>query len=177
MGPSVARRLLRLVLVAAPLVWAAAAAAQSGSPFGGFKHDASQPIEVAADSLEVKHSQQLAIFDGDVRVRQGDLRMQARRIEISYGGGAGPQAAIPGASGAIDRLAARGEVVITNGQEQAKGDRLDYNVETGELELTQNVMLLQGANVISGEKLIIDLATGTGRMVGRVRTIIAPSAD
>ena len=37
--------------------------------------------------------------------------------------------------------------------------------------MTGDVILTQGPNALSGERLIVDLTSGTGRMEGRVRTI------
>lgn len=172
---------LGVLAMAAMFLTAAPSMAQTtDSPFGGFKHDASQPIEVAADSLEVRNAEQVAVFRGNVDVRQGVMRMRADRIEISYGG-SGEDASnvpsgIPGAGGSIDRLQAIGDVIISNGKEQAEAGFADYDVVTGEITLTGDVMLVQGGNVIKGDRLTIDLASGTGRIGGgRVRTIITPT--
>ena len=58
-----ARALALAALIAAP--------ALAQSPFGGFKHDETQPIEIAANSLEVQEAQQIAIFRGEVVAGQG----------------------------------------------------------------------------------------------------------
>ena len=39
--------------------------------------DASQPIKISADALEVRQNEQVAIFTGAVDAQQGDMRMQA----------------------------------------------------------------------------------------------------
>ena len=46
-----------------------------------------------------------------------------------------------------------------------------YTVETGDLVLSGDVLLTQGPSAISGERLVVDLDAGTGRMEGRVRTV------
>ena len=149
------------------------ASAQSGvTPFGGFQHDSTQPIEVAADSLEVRNAERKAVFSGNVRVRQGDVLMKAEWLEVTYAarGGAKPAASagpLGANSGAIDRLRARGEVIISNGAETARSKEADYNVAQAAIFLTGDVILLQGANVIKGERLRIDLNSGTARMVGQ----------
>lgn len=177
---SAAAALAVALTVGASLSTPAALAQTTDSPFGGFKHDATQPIEVAADSLEVRNADKVAVFRGQVDVRQGEMRMRADRIEISYGGEGSEtspvQSGIPGAGGSIDRLQAIGDVIISNGKEQAEASFADYDVSTGQIALTGDVMLVQGQNVLTGDKLIIDLISGTGRMEGgRIRTIIQPS--
>ncbi|WP_420353073.1 hypothetical protein [Paenirhodobacter sp.] len=42
--------------------------------------------------------------------------------------------------------------------------------------MTGDVVLKQGPNVMSGQKLMVDLRSGTGRMDGRVRTILQPGS-
>ena len=151
------------------------------TPFGGFKHDASQPIEVSADSLEVRNVEKMAVFRGNVDVRQGVMRMRADRIEISYGGSGEKSSSvpsgIPGAGGSIDRLQAIGDVLISNGKEQAEASLADYNVVTGVIELTGDVLLVQGGNIAKSDRLTIDLATGTAQMKseGRIQMKLQPN--
>lgn len=172
-------------LVAAALLAAATqfapAAAQNQTPFGGFKHDASQPIEVAADTLEVRNTDQVAIFRGAVDVRQGLVRMRARELQVRYkeGGGESGGSGDP-SQGAIEHLRAEGEVIISNGDETAKSNVADYDVAGGQILLIGDVMLVQGANVIKGQQLRIDLASGTAHMEGassqeRIRMKVEPS--
>ena len=40
--------------------------------------------------------------------------------------------------------------------------------------ITGDVLLTQGDNVMSGQKLTVDLKTGMGHMDGRVRTVLQP---
>lgn len=161
------------------LAIAAPAAAQDAqSPFGAFKHDASQPIEITADSLAVNQPQQTATFTGEVVAGQGTLRLTANRIVVNYGGtGQGGDDAAPG-TGRIDRLRAEGEVFLSNGSETAKGEWADYDVSAGMVTMGGGVVLTQGDNAISGEQLSIDLNAGTGEISGgRVRSVFTPPAQ
>ena len=49
-----------------------------------------------------------------------------------------------------------------------------YDVAAGTVEMTGDVLLTQAENVLSGQRLTVDLRTGTGQMDGRVRTILQP---
>lgn len=182
------RKLAAALMLACASIFAAAAgpgvpeaAAQSAeTPFAGFKHDASQPIEVSSDSLEVRNADQVAIFRGAVDVRQGVVRMTANVLEVTYKGQGGGGSAVSAAGGgAIERLRAIGDVIMHNGEESARADRADYDVAAGEILLTGNVLLLQGRNAVKGERLRIDLVSGTARMEGqsRVRVQLDPSTN
>ena len=64
--------LLPLLLFALP----AAAAAKSG--------DRDQPIEVEADSLEVRDDENISVYEGNVRLVQGSLEINSDRLVIRF---------------------------------------------------------------------------------------------
>lgn len=166
---------MRGIWLILPLIFTLPALAQQG-PFGGFKHDSTAPIEITAESLEVRQADNLAIFAGAVVAGQGTLRLTADRVEVSYDAESGDAE-----TGAIERLVATGNVFLSNGAETAQGARAEYDIVTGTVRLTGDVVLTQGQNAISGASLEIDLNAGTGRIVaapsGRVTTIFKPGTN
>jgi len=158
-----------LVLSATPL------RSQTNNPFGGFKHDNTQPIEITSDSLEVRQAEELAIFTGEVIAGQGTLRLTADKLEVFYKQKQGSE------TGAIRNIKASGNVFLSNGAETAKGAKAEYDVVTGLVRMYGNVVLTQGENAIAGDTLFIDLNKGTGRIEaagnGRVKSIFTPSSN
>lgn len=149
----------------------AAAQAQDKNPFGSFKHDAAQPIEIVADSLAVDQGAETATFQGKVEAAQGTLRLTAQKVVVSYGGEGG------GDTGKIDKLRADGDVFLSNGAETASGAWADYDVAGGQVRMGGGVVLTQGTNAISGETLQIDLNAGKGSISGgRVRSVFSPKS-
>ncbi len=156
----------------AALCLATGASAQAKDPFGSFKHDSNQPIEITADSLAVNNTQRIATFSGDVVAGQGTLRMTADKITVSYAGEGG------GDTGKIDKLRAEGKVFLSNGAETARGEWADYDVASGHVTMGGGVVLTQGENAISGEQLSIDLNAGAGEITGgRVKSIFQPKSQ
>ncbi|MFK7943109.1 MAG: lipopolysaccharide transport periplasmic protein LptA [Paracoccaceae bacterium] len=151
------------------------ATAQENGPFGGFKHDRTEPIDITADALEVRQAENLAIFEGGVVAGQGTLRLTAERVEVTFD----PDNQTDDNSGAIKKMIARGNVFISNGSETAKGERAEYDVDGGKINMTGKVILTQGSNVISGQTLTINLNSGQGRIEGtgsgRVKSIFTPA--
>ena len=139
----------------------------SGVP-GGFKHDSTQPIKVSADSLEVRQNEQIAVFTGTVDARQGDVRMQAQRLTVTYD----PDAEDNSEAGAIKRVRAEGDVFISSTDSTASGNWADYDVATGNITMGDIVTLTQGtgarSNVIGGNSLTINLNSGVAQMQGGV---------
>lgn len=133
-------------------------------------YDSSLPVEVTADQLSVDQSSGLAVFDGNVLVVQGDLRMSAGRVTVEY-------TTEETAQNTISRLIAEDGVTFVTPGEAAESADAVYSIEENSVVLTGEVLLTQGQNAISGEKLTLDLTAGTGQMEGRVRTVFGAGVD
>ena len=161
---SVVAGALAATALAADRAWAQATTA----------HDTSLPIEITADSLEVKQKDQLAVFRGNVNAVQGTMRLTASEIRVHYRAGSGSEL-----QGAISRIDAAGQVRVATPNETAQGDAGVYDVDGQLITLTGSVMLTSGDHVIRGEKLTLDLATGQGKIEGpqRVRGLFQPKKN
>ncbi|WP_085849808.1 lipopolysaccharide transport periplasmic protein LptA [Pacificibacter marinus] len=133
--------------------------------FGGLKHDSSLPVEITSDQLSVDQSTGKAIFSGDVLIGQGALRLSATTVEVIYGANDATK---------ISKLIATGGVTFVNGGEAIESQRAVYDIQAATVALSGDVILTQGANALSGQSMIVDLKTGTGRIEGRVKTILQP---
>ena len=142
-----------------------AAFAQSNVAFGGLKHDSSLPIEISADQLTVDQASGAATFQGNVTIGQGDMRLSAGKVRVEYATGADT-------TGEISRLHATNGVTLVNGAEAAEAREAVYTIATGMVVMSGGVILTQGQNALSSDKLTVNLRTGTGQMDGRVKSII-----
>lgn len=154
---------LALCLCLAPL----AAAAQQLA-FGGIKADTTAPVEIVSDTFAVDQTDGTATFTGNVIVVQGDMRLQAETVVVDY---------VDNDNSRIDRLHATGGVTLVSASDAAESAEAIYEVAAGRVTMTGNVLLTQGANVMSGQRLTVDLNNGTGQMEGRVRTILQPGGN
>lgn len=164
--------ILRFVFAIVVSLLSVAAYGQSAQvPFGGLKHDATEAIEVTADSLTVSQGDGTAEFIGSVNAGQGSLKITADRLLVEY--------ATKGdtTTGEIEKMTAFGNVTLTNGEEAAEGQNAVYWVDTGKIKMTGDVLLTQGPNAIAGNVLNIDLNTGDARFEGRIRTVLQPSGN
>lgn len=133
--------------------------------FGGLQHDATQPVEISADSLAIDQAAATAEFKGSVVAGQASLRISADRILVEYVT-EGEQN-----TGRVHKLSAFGNVTLVNGNEAAEAAEAVYTVSDGLVRMAGDVLLTQGQNAISGQVLNIDLSSGTALFEGRVRTI------
>lgn len=133
--------------------------------FGGMRADISAPVEIAADALAVNQSDGTAVFSGNVVIGQGAMRLSAGRVDVTYA---------EGGTTRIRSLRAEGDVTLVSGDDAAEAQEALYDVEAGQVTLIGDVILAQGGNVLTGQRMEVDLATGAARVEGRVRTILQP---
>lgn len=145
---------------------APAAPAQTADvQFGGLRQDATLPVEVSSDSLSVNQTDGTAVFTGNVIAVQGTLRLTAATVEVRYAAD----------GGGVQSLRASGGVTLVSATEAAEAAEAVYEVSAGSMVMTGNVLLTQGQAAISGQRLVLDLNAGTGRMEGRVQTVFTPA--
>jgi lipopolysaccharide export system protein LptA len=152
------RNLSLVLLIALP----GHALAQGPSLAFGSSDNSEAPVEVEAESLSVNQKDGTAEFTGNVRIVQGEMRLNAPRVLVEY---------TEDQSG-VERLEATGGVTIVSGEDAAESDVADYLVQEGVIVMTGNVTIVQGPNTLSSNKVTIDLDAGTAQMEGRVRTIL-----
>ena len=150
------------------LMLAALPATAQQVAFGGLRADTRAPVEIVSDTLSVDQETGLAVFSGNVRAKQGDMRMSSAQLTVEYMGEDRSK---------IHFLRAAGDVILVSPTEQAQSDDAVYDVTTGQMVMTGNVLLTQGGSVLAGTQLDVDLKTGTGQMQGRVRTILQPGGN
>ncbi|WP_108483744.1 LptA/OstA family protein [Oceaniglobus ichthyenteri] len=154
----------RIATLATLLMLCGAPALAQGTniAFGGLKHDTSQPVEVASDSLSIDQADGSAEFSGNVLITQGEMRLSAGAVRVVYA---------PGGAGQISEMRATGGVTLVNGAEAAEAREAIYSIDKGTVVMTGDVLLTQGQNALSSNTLTINLAAGTGILEGRVRTV------
>jgi lipopolysaccharide export system protein LptA len=142
------------------------------------KHDSSQPIEITADQLEVQQEKQLATFSGNVQAIQGDIRLRAASLQVRYRA----QDGSADVEGAISRIIAKGQVFFSSPGQTARGDSGVYDVDKSLVTLEGKVVLTREDNVIKGNRLVLNLATGRSKVSGapsgtggRVRGLFVPN--
>lgn len=206
-GNTSAKRIAHLACTAAwalALLAAGEAAAQSavqGVPnaMQGFSQNRDQPIQIEAASLEMRDKKKEATFAGNVKVIQGDTTMTSKSLVVFYDSTSTPapaanakganakaaktapmQAASPGPGGSssIRRLEARGNVVVTQKDQVVTGETAVFDTKANMITMLGGIVLTQGKNVLRGDRLMVDMATGVSRVEsdkGRVQGLFISS--
>ena len=158
--------MLRFVLPA--MILAAFPVAAQNMTFGGMKADISAPVEVAADHLSVNQGNGNATFTGNVVIGQGEMRLSAETVVVEYAEGNQQR---------ISSLHATGKVTLVSGPDSAEAAEATYDVDAGNVVLKGDVVLSQGKNVLTGDTVTVDLASGSAQASGRVRSVLQPGSN
>ena len=127
--------------------------------------DPSAPIQIEADRMESSREKNIVVFSGHVRANQNDLIINADVMTVLYSGpGVQPNskadAPTEGLSQQIDKITAKGNVEIVQGDWVATGNIMDFNADERIVILSGNAKAWQDQNMVSGEKIILYLNEG-----------------
>jgi lipopolysaccharide export system protein LptA len=122
------------------------------------------PVDITADSLEVVNTQCLSIWSGSAEALQDRTRLRADVLK-TYSKKGPPKTGGKGAScGELDRMEAIGNVYYVTPQQKVRGDAADYDVVGEIMVITGDVVAVNGQNVLRGERLTVNVATGDAQM-------------
>ncbi|MEX3316070.1 LptA/OstA family protein [Sulfitobacter sp. PS-8MA] len=155
-----------LIFLLLPLLFAlqtAPLAAQSANvAFGAITQDTSLPVEVTADNLSVDNATGTAVFEGNVLISQGEMKLSAARVKVVYRAD----------EAGIAQLEATGGVLLVSGEDAAEAERADYDIDAGTLVMRGDVLMTQGPSALSAQEMTVNLTDGTAQMSGGVKTIL-----
>jgi lipopolysaccharide export system protein LptA len=86
----------------------------------------------------------------------------------------------PGGSSSIRRLEAKGNVVVTQKDQVVTGNTAVFDTKTNLITMLGGVVLTQGKNVLRGDRLMVDMTTGVSRVEsdsGRVQGLFQSSGQ
>ncbi len=154
--------LLPALAAAATLIAVAGPALPQSQPSGGQAVAFSaRDGGVSADSFELI---------GEAEIVQATNRLRANRIVGTRGAG-----------GAITRAEASGDVYFVTTDQSLRGDRAVFTPGNDEIVLTGDVVLTQGRNVLTGERVVYNTRTEAARIdggggTGRIQGVFYPES-
>ena len=135
-------------------------------PVPSFKFDTSLPLEIRSEELNIEQNTGKATFSGSVMATQGNLILTAVTIVVEY--------ALKNSrmTSEMKKLTANKDVTIVSDTQSAVANKVVYDVISENIIMTGDVILKEGLSATSGDRLTINLKTGSRRMEGNVRTLI-----
>ena len=130
---------------------------------------APDPVKITSDKIVVDDATHSATFTGQVVVTRTSLTVWAPKVVVDYGE-AGPSS--------IKSFVASGGVRIKTKDQDATGERADYDPKAQLLKLSGHVMVTNATGTVGSPDLLIDLKTNTstftGGKNGRVSGVFTP---
>ncbi|WP_142416586.1 LptA/OstA family protein [Bartonella massiliensis] len=148
-----------------------------GTHFGISLSSDKEPVELHADSLEIRDKEGIALFKGDVSVVQGERLLRTAKLVVYYDkthkgtdrnkeDTKASSVALFGSSG-VQKMEALGKVYIKIATQTATGDKGVFDGKSKMMSLTGNhVILTDGDNVATGCKLTANMESGKAFLEG-----------
>lgn len=131
------------------------------------QNSSNAPIDISSQTLEVFHKDQKAIFKGEIVATQGDMNLQSGELQVHYKNTDNNNVDTDNATATetsqnqaqrIAQIKALDNVIIkTNDGREATANATLFNNEKQIVTLDNNVRLSQNKNVITADRLIINL--------------------
>lgn len=149
-------------------------------PTSALADDRDQPIHIESDRAERDGRQGITIYEGDVRLRQGSMRIHADRLTVHTDGNNQVQEVLAeGRPAQFEQRPSADDEPI-----QAEAFSIRYQVTAEQLELTTNAWLEQGSATLRGNRIDYDMARELMRAEGepdterpRIEMVIPPRSQ
>jgi lipopolysaccharide export system protein LptA len=138
--------------------------------FGLGDSSARAPIAIESEELEfftLEDGSRKLLFRQDVRVVQGEVTLLADELEAFYP----PQESQP------ERLVARGNVRVIQGDRSARCEEVLYQRSRQTLTCSGHAELSYGCDVVRGRSIVFDLASDRAKVVGAASVVIQPKGE
>lgn len=142
-----------LILGLALALWSSWAAALS--------NDRNQPIDIAADSVDINEAKGQSTYSGHVEINQGSIRLQADQVVVEHRPGQPRRIKASGNPAKFRQLPDNSKEYITG-----SARHIEYGLDSEELLLRDNASLQQGKDSFSSDRIVYD----------RVRAVVKAGA-
>jgi lipopolysaccharide export system protein LptA len=147
------------------------------TPVWGLESDRHQPMALEADSLSINESTGISLYEGNVTIVQGSMKLWADRIWVHRSAGKTEKIVSEGAPTRFTQLPEEGGIEVTG-----RARRMEIHVDRNEMLLIDDALLEQGGNSFRNDRIVYN-RTNAQVMAGssvqgkeRVQVVIEPQA-
>ena len=134
--------------------------------FGSLTSDRTEPIEFNSKRLILNQGQNLAELFDEVKIIQGNTVLSAEYVKAIYSD-----------TNKLEKVFAERNIELKSEQDIARADTAIYSLTENSISLIGNARLIQGANKIMADKILINTETGLTQLLGSVKTVISPGTN
>jgi lipopolysaccharide export system protein LptA len=147
-----------------------------------FNKQSDEPIEITSNRMEAFNEKKLIVFSGNAIAKQGNKVLKADQLNLYYKKEPDKKVKVgtteTEGTGNLEKIEAKGNVSLTQGERVATGDEAIYLRDSGKVILTGNAVLSEGKNSIKGDRVIVFLNENRGVVESntkkQVKAIIYP---
>ena len=129
-------------------------------------------LNVEARSMVFDFKKGQLLYEGDVHVRHGEVKMDADQLQVTFE---------PKNPRKVQKIEATGNVHVVHQTETASGRLAVYDPDRATITLTGDARLGSGPNTVRGERVVVFLDEGRavieGGSSGPVRAYIEPKSS
>jgi len=130
-----------------------------------------EPIAVTSDSLVFDNRTRVLTYTGDVVAIQGDMKLESKVLTVALD---------DHADSSLKEVVATGAVRLSKGTRWATAGRAVFDQATRTVVLSDNAVLHDGLNQVSGEQVTVFLDEERSEVkggTGRVKAVLYPSQN
>jgi len=154
------------------------------APAWALESDRQQPINIKADHIVVNEKQGFSLYQGNVLMTQGSLRVTGDKITVYLKQNRLQRIIATGNPATLQQKPEKNQELITS-----RAMRMEYDVKLSRLVLKQDALVEQGPNRFSGNHIVYNILTSTVTAdkdpnhqakdpdAGRVSVTITPPKD
>ena len=134
--------------------------------FGSLAKDRTEPIEFNSERLIFNQGENLAELFDEVKIIQGKTVLSAEYVKAIYS-----------KDNKLEKVFAERNIELKSEQDIARADTAVYSLTENSISLIGNARLIQGANNIMADQILINTETGLTQLLGSVKTVISPGTN
>lgn len=108
------------------------------------------PVDIKSDRLTIHQKQQRAIFEGNVKTVQGELKINCQKLTVNYAGEKDKSAR----AGEIKQMVFTGSVSISQKNRSGHCEKAVYDRVAGRIVCTGKPWVVEGENRIRGDRIV-----------------------
>jgi lipopolysaccharide export system protein LptA len=131
------------------------------------------PVDIKSDRLTIHQKEQRAVFEGNVKTVQGELKINCEKLTVTYAGEKDKSAK----AGGIKQMVFTGSVSITQKNRSGHCEKAVYDRVAGRIVCTGKPWVVEGENRIRGDKIVYLLEEDQVRVTRPQAVIRLPEDD
>ena len=117
---------------------------------GALSTDRQQPLQIDADKADIDPQRGISTYRGNVQLTRGSMQLVADEVVVKHDGGKVHLVTASGTPANYQQRSDKQQLI------RARAQRIEYNINTGQLLLLKQAELHQDSNVFASERIVYD---------------------